>query len=55
MVVVANLVIKKPARLSPLGIEFKRGHFYDLKPPGRGAMAMASLLSVTAHFGCMAS
>ncbi|MDO8374530.1 MAG: histidine kinase dimerization/phospho-acceptor domain-containing protein, partial [Polaromonas sp.] len=33
------------------GIEFKRAHLYDINPVGVGAMALASLLSVTAHLG----
>ncbi|MEY4139282.1 MAG: hypothetical protein RLZZ371_1464, partial [Pseudomonadota bacterium] len=41
----------KPLGLSPKGIEFKRAHLYDINPVGVGAMALASLLSVTAHLG----
>ncbi|MES2415513.1 MAG: ATP-binding protein [Pseudomonadota bacterium] len=51
MAVVADLVISKPLGLSPPGIEFKRAHLYDINPVGVGAMALASLLSVTAHLG----
>ena len=51
MAVVADLVINKPLGLSPQGIEFKRAHLYDINPVGVGAMALASLLSVTAHLG----
>ena len=51
MAVVADLVINKPLGLSPKGIEFKRAHLYDINPVGVGAMALASLLSVTAHLG----
>ena len=51
MGVVADLVINKPLGLSPPGIEFKRAHLYDINPVGVGAMALASLLSVTAHLG----
>ena len=51
MVVVADLVINKPLGLSPPGIEFKRAHLYDINPVGVGAMALASVLSVTAHLG----
>jgi len=51
MAVVADLVINKPLGLSPPGIEFKRAHLYDINPVGVGAMALASLLSVTAHLG----
>lgn len=51
MAVVADLVINKPLGLSPQGIEFKRAHLYDINPVGVGAMALASLLSVSAHLG----
>ena len=51
MAVVADLVINKPLGLSPPGIEFKRAHLYDINPVGVGAMALASILSVTAHLG----
>ncbi len=53
MAVVADLVINKPLGLSPPGIEFKRAHLYDINPVGVGAMALASLLSVTAHLGLL--
>jgi hypothetical protein len=48
--VVADLVINKPLGLSPAGIEFKRSHLYDINPVGVGAMAIASLLSITPRF-----
>ncbi|HEY8907808.1 MAG TPA: histidine kinase dimerization/phospho-acceptor domain-containing protein, partial [Rhodoferax sp.] len=51
MAVVADLVINKPLGLSPQGIEFKRAHLYDINPVGVGAMALASVLSVTAYMG----
>ena len=51
MALVADLVVSKPLGLSPPGIEFKRAHLYDINPVGVGAMALASLLSVTAHLG----
>lgn len=51
MAVVADLVINKPLGLSPPGIEFKRAHLWDINPVGVGAMALASLLSITAHLG----
>ncbi|MCV2351179.1 ATP-binding protein [Paucibacter sp. Y2R2-4] len=51
MAVVADLVINKPMGWSPAGIEFKRAHLYDINPVGVGAMALASLLSVSAHLG----
>ena len=50
-VVVADLVINKPLGLSPPGIEFKRAYLYDINPVGVGAMALASLLSISAFFG----
>ncbi len=51
MAVVADLVINKPLGLSPAGIEFKRAHLWDINPVGVGAMALASILSITAHLG----
>ncbi|WP_298207457.1 ATP-binding protein [Acidovorax sp.] len=51
MSVVADLVISKPLGLSPKGIEFKRAHLYDINPVGVGAMALASVLSISAHLG----
>ena len=48
---VADLVINKPLGLSPAYIEFKRAHLYDINPVGVGAMTIASLLSISAHFG----
>lgn len=51
MAVVADLVVNKPLGLSPPGIEFRRAHLYDVNPVGVGAMALASLLSITAHLG----
>ncbi|NWG73217.1 MAG: hybrid sensor histidine kinase/response regulator, partial [Rubrivivax sp.] len=51
MAVVADLVVNKPLGLSPPGIEFRRAHLYDVNPVGAGAMALASLLSITAHLG----
>ncbi|WP_447777621.1 hybrid sensor histidine kinase/response regulator [Variovorax boronicumulans] len=51
MAVVADLVINKPLGLSPPGIEFKRAHLWDINPVGVGAMALASVLSITAHLG----
>lgn len=50
---VADLVINKPLKLSPPGIEFKRAHLYDINPVGIGAMALAVIASVTAHFGML--
>ena len=51
MSVVADLVINKPLGLSPKGIEFKRAHLYDINPVGVGSMALASILSISAHLG----
>ncbi|MES3009179.1 MAG: ATP-binding protein [Pseudomonadota bacterium] len=51
MAVVADLVVNKPLGLSPKGIEFKRAYLYDINPVGVGAMALASLLSISAHLG----
>ncbi|HWP20212.1 MAG TPA: ATP-binding protein [Burkholderiaceae bacterium] len=53
MAVVADLVVNKPLKLSPPGIEFKRAHLYDVNPVGVGAMGIASVLSVVAHLGLL--
>ncbi|NCT96997.1 MAG: response regulator [Comamonadaceae bacterium] len=53
MAVVADLIVNKPLGLSPPGIEFKRAHLYDINPVGVGAMALASVVSITAHLGVM--
>lgn len=50
---VADLVINKPLGLSPPGIEFKRGHLYDINPVGIGAMVPAAGLSIMAHVGML--
>lgn len=51
MAVVADLVVNKPLGLSPKGIEFKRAHLFDINPVGVGAMALASVVSISAHLG----
>jgi signal transduction histidine kinase/purine-cytosine permease-like protein/ActR/RegA family two-component response regulator len=51
MAVVADLVVNKPLGLSPKGIEFKRAYLYDINPVGVGSMALASVLSISAHLG----
>ncbi len=48
---VADLVISKPLGLSPKGIEFKRGHLYDINPVGVGAMGLSVLMSGLAYMG----
>ena len=51
--VVADLVINKPLGWSPRGIEFQRGHLYDVNPVGLGAMAAAAGLGIAAHLGML--
>lgn len=46
-----DLMISKPLRLSPRGIEFKRAHLNDLNPVGLGAMALSIGVATFAHFG----
>ena len=48
---VADLVINKPLRLSPAGIEFKRAHLYDINPVGVGAMFAATAAGTAAFCG----
>jgi signal transduction histidine kinase/purine-cytosine permease-like protein len=47
----ADLVVLKPLGISPSFIEFKRAHLYNVNPVGCGAMAIASVLSITAFAG----
>lgn len=49
--IVADLVVLKPLRISPPFIEFKRAHLYNINPVGCGAMALASIVSITAFMG----
>jgi signal transduction histidine kinase/CheY-like chemotaxis protein/purine-cytosine permease-like protein len=49
----ADLVINKPLRLSPPGIEFKRAHLYDINPVGTGAMALSVIISTAMSFGLL--
>lgn len=51
----ADLMISKPLRLSPAGIEFKRAHLYDINPVGIGAMGLSILVSAAAHIGLFGS
>ena len=48
---VADLVINKPLGLRPAQMEFKRAHLYDINPVGVGAMALATIVSITAFTG----
>ncbi len=50
---VADLVINKPCRLSPAGIEFKRAHLFDFNPVGIGAMVGGVAVSLTAYGGAL--
>ncbi len=47
----ADLFINKRLGFSPPGIEFKRAHLYDINPVGPGAMGLAALVALSAHFG----
>ncbi|WP_298398028.1 ATP-binding protein [Sphingobium sp.] len=49
----ADLMISKPLRLSPAGIEFKRAHLFDINPVGIGAMLLSISVSGLAHFGLL--
>lgn len=50
-VVVADLTINKPLKLSPPFIEFKRAHLYEYNPVGVVSMSSAALLSTLAFVG----
>ncbi|WP_106753766.1 hybrid sensor histidine kinase/response regulator [Pannonibacter carbonis] len=47
----ADLFVNKPLGLSPPGIEFKRAHLYDINPVGTGAMSLAAIVALLAHYG----
>jgi len=48
---VADLVINKPLGLRPPVMDFKRAHLYDINPVGVGAMAIATVVSISAFYG----
>ncbi len=48
---VADLVVNKPLRLSPPGIEFKRAYLYDINPVGVGSMLLAAVAGIAAFLG----
>lgn len=50
---VADLVVLKPAGISPPYIEFKRAHLHNVNPVGCGAMLIASVLSIGAYSGAL--
>ncbi|MFV1871836.1 MAG: purine-cytosine permease family protein [Oleiphilus sp.] len=47
----ADLLINKPLGLSPKGLEFKRGHLYDINPVGTGSMVLATTLGMLSYLG----
>ncbi|WP_326539649.1 ATP-binding protein [Pseudorhodoferax sp.] len=50
---VADLVVNKPLGLSPKGIEFQRGHLYDINPVGVGATLLAGAVGVASYAGVL--
>jgi hypothetical protein len=50
---VSDLVINKPVGLSPMGIEFKRAHLYDINPVGVGSMLTAVAVGLIAMSGIL--
>src|SRR6201990_1101942 len=48
---VADLIINKPLGLRPPHMEFKRAHLYDINPVGVGAMAISTIVSISAFYG----
>jgi len=48
---VADLVVLKPAGISPGYVEFKRAHLYDFNPVGCGALLIGSIVSISAYAG----
>ena len=47
----ADLAVLKPIGISPDFIEFRRAHLYNINPVGCGAMAIASVVAITAFEG----
>jgi signal transduction histidine kinase/CheY-like chemotaxis protein/purine-cytosine permease-like protein len=47
----ADLLINKPLGLSPQGLEFKRGHLYDINPVGTGSMVLATTIGMLSYLG----
>lgn len=47
----ADLLINKPLGLSPKGLEFKRGHLYDINPVGTVSMVLATTLGMISYLG----
>lgn len=47
----ADLLINKPLGLSPNGLEFKRGHLYDINPVGTGSMVLATTIGMLSYLG----
>lgn len=48
---VADLLINKPLKLSPAGIEFKRAHLHNINPVGVGSMLTASIIGMVCYTG----
>ena len=46
----ADLLINKPLGLSPKGIEFKRGHLYDINPVGTVSMVLATIIGMVIYY-----
>lgn len=47
----ADLVVLKPMGISPSFIEFRRAYLHNINPVGCGAMALASIISVSCFAG----
>ncbi|HVR50536.1 MAG TPA: ATP-binding protein, partial [Pseudorhodoferax sp.] len=48
---VADLVVNKPLKLSPPGIEFRRAHLYDINPVGFVSLGLGTALALAAFVG----
>jgi signal transduction histidine kinase/CheY-like chemotaxis protein/purine-cytosine permease-like protein len=46
---VADLIINKPLKFSPPGIEFRRAYLYDINPVGVGSMLLATILGAACY------
>lgn len=51
--IASDLTILKPLGISPPYIEYKRAYLYSINPVGFGAMLLAALVALLAHFGVL--
>ena len=49
----ADLVVNKPLKLSPPGIEFRRAYLYDINPVGVGSMLLSTLVGIICYINLL--